>query len=139
MSPWTALFESLHSALIDELCERHPKPKPELGLPVHHSQWNRPDSLRALIWSCEVTLDGKGYAMIAAEPEFLKKLKLTGPELWQAILRRAGGELSRRGIKPVLDPLDELKGQTKPSNEIKRLVWIPIRLPAGSCFLGLAV
>ena len=42
MSPWTALLESLHSALIDEVTDRHPEPKPELGLPKRQSQFAFP-------------------------------------------------------------------------------------------------
>lgn len=142
MSPWTALLESLHSALIDELTERHPEPKPTLGMPVRHSRLQLPKSSTDLM-ICEVTLSEKrAFALLAFEPSFMTELKTTPVELWSAILRRAGSEFMRRNIRPLVgNPREFRNGEELPPGyaEPARVIWIPFEIPAGICFLGLGV
>ena len=144
MSPWTALLESLHSALIDELTERHPEPKPELGLPSRHSSFTLPKESPPEILFCEVDQEpgGKGTVLLALDLGCSKTLKLSAEELWKAILKRAGSEFMRRQIKPKLGRVTlAAAGPALPAgyNEPQRLVWIPFRLPAGRIYLGMGV
>ena len=143
MSPWTAFLESLHSALIDEITERHPEPKPELGLPLRQNRFGipSPDVERLLI--IEVSFDaGKGIALLASQQGFIKALKLNSNELWQAMLKRAGSEFMRRQIQPRFSTLQDIAAtDTFPASTLQcaRVIWIPIRLPGGQCFVGVGV
>lgn len=148
MSPWTALLESLHSALIDELIELHPEPKPELGMPQRHRQLVMPASgpLTAVI--CEITFtlaqptpavtETRGFALIAVDEVCAKKLKLDAGKLWSALIKRAGREFGFRGIQPRLGGLKELKNPALPPGfaEPARVIWIPFKLGSGTCYLG---
>jgi len=148
MSPWTALLESLHSALIDELIERHPEPKPELGMPQRHRQlaMPAPGTLSAVI--CEVSFalaqptaassEARGFALIAIDDACIKELKLDAAQLWNALLKRAGREFGFRGIQPRLGDLRDLKSAALPPGfaEPVRVIWIPFKLGAGACYLG---
>lgn len=148
MSPWTALLESLHSALIDELIERHPEPKPELGMPQRHRHlaMPAPGALSAVI--CEVSFalaqpttassETCGFALIAVDEACAKNLKLDAPLVWNALIKRAGREFGFRGIQPRLGDLKVLKGPTLPAgfSEPARVIWIPFKLGSGVCYLG---
>lgn len=143
MSPWTALLESLHSAVIDELVERHPEPKPELSMPVRRSLWSKPSDLLDKTFMCRVEFPaGAGVALLAMEPASAKKLGVKLPELWKSVLKRAGSEFARRGIQPKLDaPFEIAFSEPYPKGlepEPKRWVWIPIKLQGDACFLGIA-
>lgn len=142
MSPWTALLESLHSALIDELTERHPEPKPSLGLPSRHRELNQPSTTTDLM-ICEILFDeSRGFAMVATEPGFSSSLKISPLELWETLLKRAGAEFMRRNIRPkVGNPRLVPAGEAVPAGyaEPTRVIWIPLNIPSGKCFLGLAV
>ena len=143
MSPWTALLESLHSALIDEVTDRHPEPKPELGLPKRQSQFAFPSpEIPTTLW-VEVNFGtSKGSAMLAFQPGFIKALKLkTSQQLWEAMLKRAGSEFARRQIQPIFAGVSELASSAPIPKELAalpRVVWIPIKLPGGECFFGIA-
>lgn len=145
MSPWTALLESLHSALVDELTERHPEPKPTLGMPVRQRSLEAPGGISEVLF-CEASFEAdpplRGSAMLAFEPAFMKALGVTAEAFWSAILRRAGSEFMRRGIRPRLSqtssrkpPIQLPEGYSEP----QRVIWIPFEVPAGRCYLGLAV
>ena len=143
MNPWTAVLQSVHSALIDELTDRHPDPKPELGLPVRQSGYVLPEPGLSSVLVCELELVGtRGILLIASEPGFGRALKLGPEELWSAILKRAGGEFARRGIQPAFySPLNVVGGGPLPKHLPipGRLVWIPFSIPGGRCFLGMGV
>jgi hypothetical protein len=143
MNPWTALLESLHSALIDELVERHPEPKPELGMPIRKTQFSLPDPSATSWILCELVCDGqRGIAVIAMNADCSKTLDIGPGALWDAVMKRAGAEFSRREIRPRVSQQEEPKNTTplpKGYPEPGRMIWIPIRLPAGSCYLGLGV
>ena len=66
MSPWTALLESLHSSLIDELTDRHPEPKPELGMPIRMNAFVAPSAeLQTALVSLVVIQSQLGLAVLA--------------------------------------------------------------------------
>lgn len=149
MSPWTALLESLHSALIDELTERHPEPKPELGMPQRHKQLAMPAPTALQVVICEVRFvlekpdaqgnpELRGFALLAADADCARKLKLDAEKLWEAILKRAGGEFMFRNIKPRLGSARALSEPELPSGfaEPTRVIWIPFKLNPGTCYLG---
>jgi hypothetical protein len=143
VNPWTAVFQSVHSALIDELTERHPEPKPELGMPIREAEYRLPDPALTSILVSEVNLaDQRGVLLLASEPGFMKALKVPAVELWDSIMKRAGSEFMRRGIRPVLSPaITLLASSALPTSfpPLGRVVWIPFRIPAGRCHLGLGV
>jgi len=143
MNPWTAIFQSVHSALIDELTERHPEPKPELGMPVREADYRVPDPALTSVLVTEVGIgEARGILFLASEPGFARALKLPAPELWAAIMKRAGAEFMRRGVRPVLsEPVTLLATSPLPVHlpQVGRVVWIPFRIPAGRCHLGLGV
>jgi len=147
VNPWTALLQSLHSALIDELTDRHPEPKPELGMPSRQGRWSSPDPALSEILLCEVLLDSaSGIAFLAAEPGFTQSLKLSLPELWDLIFQRAGSEFMRRGIKPKVGRRDQTQNGTKLPAKLPegypqpgRIVWIPFKIPGGTAYLGMGI
>ena len=143
MNPWTGLFQSVHSALIDELTERHPEPKPELGMPMREATYRLPDPQLSSILVCEVNLsEQRGVLLLASDPGFCQALKLQALEFWDAIMKRAETELSRRALKPMLSrPLTLLASSPLPAQfpVLGRVVWIPFRIPEGRCHLGLGV
>lgn len=147
MSPWTALLESLHSALIDELTERHPEPKPTLGMPLRQRALEAPSGATQILF-CEASFQAealgasRGSAMLAFEPMFMKAIGLSAEAFWSALLKRAGAEFARRGISPRLTPpVIQNPPIRLPSgySDPQRVVWIPFQIPSGSCYLGLAV
>jgi hypothetical protein len=148
MSPWTALLESLHSALIDELTERHPEPKPELGMPQRHKTLALPAPGKLSSVICEVTFvlaqpvagskETRGFALLAVDDACSAKLKLDARKLWDALIKRAGREFMFRGIQPRLGDVKELEGAAFPSGfaEPTRVIWIPFKLGGAACYLG---
>ena len=154
MSPWTALLESLHSALIDELNARLPKLKPELGMPMRSRDLGLPSpELKALL-AAEIIFvreeavaaaataggtESRGMVLLACDPECLAKLGIPTREMWDAILKRAGQEFMVRKIQPrvghvteIIPPIALPQGFAVPA----RVIWIPFRLNPGSCYLG---
>jgi hypothetical protein len=147
MTPWTALLESLHSALIDELTERHPEPKPGLGVPLRQKEFAAPGPEIVHVLACQVSFDqGRGHAFLALDAKAAKILELNSQELWDSLIKRAGAEFSRRSIRPKLaTPVHLMRSETLDtlpapawSHPPQRVVWIPFSLGEGKCFLGLA-
>ena len=140
MSPWTALLESLHSALIDELVERHPDPKPELGLPLRQNRFAIPSPEVEQILLVEVGFAAsQGIAALASQKGFMKAVSLEPSLLWQAMLHRAKAEFSRRQIQPKLSSAQQLQATAAfPPSTLRcsRVIWIPVRVPGGQCFFG---
>ena len=142
MTPWTSLLESIHSALIDELTERHPKPKPELGMPVRKTDITLPDQRleSTLLISVEMD-DSRGIVMLSFQNEFMKALHTDPQEFWRALGKRSGTEFARRNILPRFAKPELLEGALQVQDRAQtplRVVWIPFKLPAGTCYLGLA-
>jgi hypothetical protein len=143
LTPWTALLESLHSSLIDELIELHPEPKPELGMPVRLREfaWPSPQASDLLVVETEFP-EGRCLAMLALEPGFSSKLKISVEPFWNAMLKRAGSEFARRNIRPKFYSSSRLApGAGLPGGCINpvKLVWVPFRIPQGAAYLGLGV
>jgi hypothetical protein len=147
MSPWTALLQSLHSALIDELTDRHPEPKPELGMPVRQNEFAFPSVDFPVALVCEVTFvlsDGKesrGFSLFGMDPICAKKLGLDTRGGWDALVKRAGGEFMHHKIRPRFGSVVELRN---PERELPagfaapgRVVWVPFKLNPGICYLGI--
>ena len=143
MSPWTALLQSLHSALIDELVERHPEPNPELGMPSRARGLALPQAPIAELLVCEIAFgESKGFGALALEPGFGKATGLDAQALWDAMLRRAGSEFHRRGIKPVLGRTEVVKGNPRFPERLPqpdRVIWTPLKVPQGTCHFGMGV
>jgi hypothetical protein len=134
----------LHSALIDELTERHPEPKPELGMPQRQRELALPvpGLTGALICETSFALEAggetRGFALFAADAEAASKLGLDSRALWEALIKRAGREFMFRGIKPRLGDVRVLEGPGLPAGYAApgRVVWIPFKLNPGVCWLG---
>jgi hypothetical protein len=143
MSPWTALLQSLHSALIDEITDRHPEPKPELGLPKKFKSFQFPFAKAEKLFWAKTSFPGSvGASFIAFEDDFLKTLQLTAAEFWKILVNRAATEFTRRQIGPTFEVQNEFSNSAKIPAELARLsniVWIPIVLPAGECWLGIGI
>jgi hypothetical protein len=143
MSPWTAFLESLHSALIDEITDRHPEPKPELGLPLRQNRFAVPSSEVEQLLLVEVTCGtSPGIALLASQAGFMKAIQLAPQDLWNAMVQRAGAEFSRRGIQPKFSAVQKLQATDAfPSSTLRcaRVIWIPIGIPGGQCFFGVGV
>lgn len=142
MTPWTALLESLHSALIDELTDRHPEPKPTLGMPLRQNKIQLPQKAVSIL-ICEFEFGtAQGFSVLAFEPSFMTSLKITPTELWKSILKRAGSEFLHRKIQPKIRLEREFAHRETFPEELpqpSRTVWIPFQIPAGNCYLALAV
>jgi hypothetical protein len=129
-------LQSLHSALIDELCEQHPEPKPELGMPQRFEGYLTPPDGMGELRVHEVGMgEEKGVTVLSLDARASDALGgTTVHALWEAVMKRAGREFQLRGIQPVMGPAPDL-AKVRP----KRTIWIPVRLSRGVCFLGVAV
>lgn len=143
MTPWTALLESLHSAMIDELIGTYPDLKPQLGMPIRQREYRLPTSSVSSVVVCEILLErARGLGFLAGDASFNQAIRLSIPELWDKILKRAGSEFFRREIRPKLGltlslvPTEDLP---KRMGEPTRVIWIPVKIGAGSCYLGMGV
>jgi hypothetical protein len=141
-SPWTSLLQSLHSALIDEVTDRHPEPKPELGLPKKFTAFQFPSQAASrLFWVKTSFPDSHGAVLIAYHEKFFEALKLDAAGFWDLISKRAVFEFTRRQIAPVFEVQVGLVASGKVPVELgafPRVVWIPIILPSGECWFGIA-
>lgn len=142
MTPWTALLESLHSSLIDELTELHPEPKPILGMPTWQRRIQLPQ-LKVTLVLCEFEFGSqKGLSLLTAPPDLITSLRTTPMDLWSSILKCSEKEFCRRKISPKIGVAHEFPdcdalplGYVEPRGAI----WIPFEIPAGKMNLGLGV
>ncbi len=144
MNPWNKLLEALHSSLIDELCERAPEPKPELGMPARFDSLTFPAEACERILLTPVTMAGmKGLGSLAMDPDAEKRLGVNALAVWESLLARAWrSEFPRRGIDPEFEkPIwCEDSSRLPPSLTPPRtVIWIPIRIGEGRCHLAVAV
>ena len=145
MNPFTAMLQACHSALIDELCDRYPEPKPELGLPVRLGQWKSPDAAieraYAALFEFGSEVGSEGIIALCTDDSLLPALGLTLEALTQAWIRRCGTEFHRRSIAPALRPFEwtpfVASQATVGIQEVTRIVWMPIRLKGGALHLGI--
>lgn len=142
MTPWTDLLESLHSALIDEITDRHAEPKPTLGMPLRQNKIELPQK-EVSILICEFEFGtAKGFSVLAFEPSFMASLNIAPAELWKSLLKKADSEFLHRKIRPKIGTEKEFTHcETFPEElpQPSRTVWIPFQIPAGNCYLALAV
>lgn len=139
---WNGLLQSLHSAVIDELVDAHPEPKPELGLPFRAARLEYPRPTVTLpVWVIPTHLDAQsGYILLAEEPGFKLALKKELPDFWEAVVRRATPEWGRRCIQPAFRP-----GQLCDSKalqgflQVKVVIWTPFGLGPSQMYLGAAL
>ena len=131
-SPWNALLESLHSALIDELNERFPDEKPSLGLPARKNGFELPAN-RAKLMLVSVDMAGGGKPGLAFLTSSEHGCDLEG--IWSGVLRRCTTEFARRGIAPKLSTADEDAAKRR---GVTRCIWIPLELH-GQWHLGVGV
>jgi hypothetical protein len=143
ISPWSSLLESLHSALIDELTERHPEPKPELGLPIRQNRFAVPSTEIEKFFLVELSFGAsQGIALLASQDSFHEKILISRDKLWAAMVHRATSEFARRNIQPKFQPSREFHSTDAfPSSTLKcaRVIWIPLGIPSGKCFFGVGV
>ncbi|MGZ3687238.1 MAG: hypothetical protein ACXVBW_02995 [Bdellovibrionota bacterium] len=139
MSPWTAFLESLHSALIDELIEIHPEPKPELGMPSRSRELRAPAEGLAY-FAADVTLaETRGVALIGMDPGAERALGLAPGALWTVVFKRAGTEFHRRAIMPRLEGEKSVAALGGVGAALQKVVWIPFKLGEARVFLGMGV
>jgi len=127
MGAWNGILKSLHSALIDELNERYPDEKPELGLPSRSAGWAlAPQSRSALL----VPVAAEGGAGIAALGALSSQTEADLEQLFRNLLKRAAPDFARLEISPrfakaVFSPNGSLpKGIPAPA----MVIWLPISL-----------
>ena len=133
-NPWSALMESLHSALIDELNARWPEQKPTLGLPKRDSQFVLP-ATDACVVTVSIGGSPPGLAALALDPS-LTKGGQSAQKLWSAVTDRARVEFAHRKISPAFgNTATKAPSDVRPS----RVIWIPIRVDAGQLWLGVGI
>lgn len=130
MSSWNAVLSSLHSSLIDELNERFPKAKPELGLPKRTSGWEMPAASEKALLSEVTVSEGAGYVALGAktsqkDPDIAALLK--------AVVVRAEKDFERRCVKPVFGKSLVTEGSAFPKTwpAPQMFIWLPISVADG--------
>ena len=146
MNPLTAILQASHSALIDELCERHPEPKPVLGMPTRFAHWLAPHGGLQRAYTAffelgkEVSLEG--ILTLAATNGVSAALNLSVEKLASNWLMRCGSEFHRLNVSPALRPFSWEDFTTPPRNpelvRVTRLIWMPIQLGAETVYMGIA-
>lgn len=147
MSSVRSFLESLHSALIDELNDRHPEIKPELGLPKSGQEWTWPTSEPgALLLTPAFVERSRLVAAILFDQTAAGALGYSPEQLWAKLLPRAESEFKHRGIAPVVEkPVlfcydGSVSSIPHECEEITRQIWIPMRVDRlGSCWLGMGI
>jgi hypothetical protein len=150
--PWTALLQSLHSALIDELVEKVPEPKPTLGMPIRFSSWKLPEadpSITLYLEYCAFKegLPGStkkdGFAVIALTELASKRLSANPEIFWKAVFKRTGSEFTHRNIRPIWSGGISYSAKDLVSSDLQtltRLIWTPIELSPGErVFFGVGI
>ena len=142
MSPWNLLLESLHSSLLDELLERVPQAKPELGLPRRDPGllWPDPGVETLFAWKIELT-GGRGFAFLGFDFEAQKRIQVEPVVFWESLLARAKKlEFPRRAIAPEFTDPKQIKAQKSIDHpKPKMVIWIPFGLLPGRTYLGIGV
>ncbi len=140
MNPWNALLESLHSALIDELVERVPEPKPELGLPSRQTGFSLPEPRISEVWSVQVELQGsgRGKILIGLSTGAAAAMGVSAEALFEAVWSRAQRcEFSRRGLQPVIQP-GRLQSRAD-DPEVTRILGFPFRITQEPLWLAVGL
>lgn len=121
MSIWNQVLQATHSALIDELNERYPDDKLELGLPKRFDRFETLPSHAHHGWTAIISLDsadpGKGYSGLALGPS-QKSGDLSA--LASALIPRFEKEFKLRGISAKVDV------SSAPAPALRMIIWLPI-------------
>jgi hypothetical protein len=142
VSPWNLLLESLHSSMVDELIERAPARKPELGLPRRENGllWPNPVFAELQVW--KIDLGGEsGWVFLGMDETARKRASCEPEKLWEGLLSRARKlEFPRRKLAPVFHSAQVLRGN-HPIDHPKpaRVIWIPFSLLPGQVCLGVGL
>lgn len=112
-------------------------------MPLRQAQRAKPDASVSAMLGCAIIVGQfASTTCIAVDEGFVRNTGLTPQQIWDAILKRAGAEFSRRGLKPRLGTFFEMRdGSPLPNgmSEPTRMIWIPFKLKGGVCFLGMGV
>ncbi len=140
---WNSLVQAFHSALIDELTERQPEPKPTLGLPRRGPGFSEPAGADRVLLAATAEMDameGRALVALAFEPSALQTVSASAPEVWSSWLGRVTGhEFRLRSIAARVSAPSEIAHGKSPPLVPGSLVWIPIGVGEGSCYLGFGV
>ncbi len=142
---WKELFQSLHSAMIDELNDRLPDEKPELGLPFRGARWTSPTASLAeaavQVMSFPQT-PIPGFAAIVLEAGARQTLNCGASQFLDAVVRRSEADRERRRLRLVAQKLEHLEDAGKLAAGLPppdRVLWTPIGISGGRCFLAVAI
>lgn len=120
MSVWNQILQATHSALIDELNERFPDEKLELGLPKRIEGYAAPaEAPLVLFWETRSTAEGNGFTALAGAKYQPEK------ELAEVFVRtriRAEREFRTRGIPASYG--DALTAEPT----ARMTIWLPISI-----------
>lgn len=136
MSIWNQVLQATHSALIDELNERHPDDPLELGLPRRFDRFEALPGHTHHGWTTILSLDssdpGKGFSGLA-----FGTAQKSGDlaSLTTALVPRFEREFKMRGIAAKVEV------STAPIPEFRMIIWLPIciRGPKQTLFFDLAL
>ncbi len=142
MNPWTSYLQALHSALIDELVELAPDPKPVLKMPERFNSWILPEATLTSV--CIIPTEFKdhplGFGVIALSELAVQRLGLSAHDFWSRIYKKAGVEFHRRNIKPITSDAMTPSQVAKDLGKLTRMIWTPVMLAEGEeCYFGVGI
>lgn len=120
MSIWNGVLQSIHSSLIDELNERFPKDKLELGLPKRFDGWASSPNSETFLFRRVHSAEGDG---ITALGTLKSQVAADTKKIWEATIVRATKEFGIRKIDARFG--DVLEAPPK----LSMTIWLPIRIP----------
>ena len=126
MSPWNGVLQGLHSSLIDELNERFPDEKLELGLPKRTAGFSPGPDSDPTLWA-RVTVDQNfGFCGLSFEKN-QKEVELR--KVFEGVLQRAQkAEFPRRNVIPQFGKLTYTAHCELPPeiSSCQMIIWLPI-------------
>ncbi len=133
MSVWNAILQATHSALIDELNERFPDEKLELGLPKRVDGAIGADADANVLYQAVTSNEGQGFVALAG------KAKPTAKELADVFAKtvvRTDKEFKIRTIDAKFGAI-----LPKPPAKVTLTIWLPIviRRPSGDAVFDMAL
>jgi hypothetical protein len=133
MSVWNAILQATHSALIDELNERYPDEKLELGLPKRVDGGIGSDAGAKLLFYSVTSNEGQGFVALAG------KAKPTEKELAEVL----GKTVTRTEKEYKIRNIDAKFGAILPKapEKVTMTIWLPIviRRPSGDAVYDMAL
>ncbi len=134
---WGAVFQTLHSSLIDELTDRYPDPQPVLGLPKKYPGYVLPPGAEhPEVWFAPLKMDGKeAYFILATQSRSRENFPKSWNELWASLAKTIDHE---RGIRNQEFEMGKAHPLESPP-AITQLIWVPFVLGQGTCFMGMGI